>query len=405
MDPVARLKIVHVVRAPIGGIFRHIIDLADAQAKAGHRVGIVCDSISGGRFEEETIAKASPNLALGATRFPMKRSVSWSDFTTARRMLARIAALGPDVIHCHGAKGGAYGRMIAAWLKRQQPLACVYAPHGGTLHFRETSFEGKVYFRIERALERLTDTLIHVSAYEAETYRRKVGVPRCETAVIRNGLRPEEFLPVAPRGDARDLLFLGMLRDLKGIDIFIEAVAVLAQRHRRTVTALVAGQADDESKRYRLLARRLGVADRIAFSNPLPTREAFAAARAVVVPSRAESMPYVVLEAIAAGMPIVATRVGGIPEIFGPAANRLVSPGDPTVLADAIDGVLDNPERAAAEAAALRDWLRPRFGLDVMNQEVEALYRKVLAHNQKACEAVLREPQRGRARDAHFTSR
>ena len=72
----------------------------------------------------------------------------------------------------------------------------------------------------------------------------------------------------------------------------------------------------------------------------MPAREAFASARIIVVPSRAESMPYVVLEAIAAGMPIVATRVGGIPEIFGPAADELVVPGDPGALAQAIEDML-----------------------------------------------------------------
>ena len=58
MDPPTQLKIVHVVRAPIGGIFRHIVDLADAQAAAGHEVGIICNSSTGGRFEDDIIAKA-----------------------------------------------------------------------------------------------------------------------------------------------------------------------------------------------------------------------------------------------------------------------------------------------------------------------------------------------------------
>src|ERR1700722_3715509 len=119
MSPPARLKIVHVVRAPIGGIFRHIVDLADAQAKAGHAVGIICDSTTGGRFEDDIIAKAAANLALGATRFPMRRSISFADFAAGRRVLAHLGKLMPDVLHCHGAKGGAYGRLIAAFLGRR----------------------------------------------------------------------------------------------------------------------------------------------------------------------------------------------------------------------------------------------------------------------------------------------
>jgi glycosyltransferase involved in cell wall biosynthesis len=381
MEP--KLKIVHVVRAPIGGIFRHIVDLADAQAKAGHAVGIICDSTTGGRFEDDIIAKAAANLALGATRFPMRRSISFADFAAGRRVLAHLGKLMPDVLHCHGAKGGAYGRLIAAFLGRSRPIACLYAPHGGTLHFDEKSLEGMIYFRVERFFERLTDALIHVSAYEAETYRRKVGIPRCQAVVIRNGLREEEFLKVAPREDARDLLLLGMLRDLKGTDVFLDAVAKLEQRYGRKVTANVIGQAE-EPERYRALASSLGIADRVTFSEPMPAREAFAGARAIVVPSRAESMPYVVLEAIAAGMPIVATRVGGIPEIFGPAADQLVAPGDSGALAQAIEDMLAHPERIAADVAARRDWLHPRFNIEAMQNQIEALYRDILARKHRA---------------------
>lgn len=374
----SRLRIVHVVRAPIGGIFRHIVDLADAQAAAGHEVGIVCDSSTGGRFEDDIIAKAAPRLALGATRFPMRRSISLADFAAARRVLAHLARLTPHVVHCHGAKGGAYGRLIASWLRWQRPVACIYAPHGGTLHFDETSLEGKFYFRTERALERLTDALIHVSAYEAEVYRRKVGIPRCRAAVIRNGLRDDEFAPVHRREDAFDLLFLGMLRDLKGTDIALEAVARLESSYRRKLTLRLVGQAE-EPERYRALAAALGIADRVSFGDPMPTREAFAGARVVVVPSRAESMPYVVLEAIAAGMPIVATRVGGIPEIFGPAADELVPPGDPAALARAIENLFAHPARMGADAAVRRESLRQRFHIETMQRQINALYGECLA--------------------------
>jgi len=377
------LKIVHVVRAPIGGIFRHIVDLANAQAAAGHAVGIICDSTTGGQFESDTIARVAPRLALGATRFPMRRSISLSDFNAARRVLGHLAKLAPDILHCHGAKGGAYGRLISAWLGRKRPIARVYAAHGGTLHYDESSLEGKIYFRIERALESLTDVLVHVSAFEAETYRRKVGVPRCEAVVIRNGLRDEEFTPVTQRPDAYDLLFLGMIRDLKGTDIFLEAIARIAQRFGRRVTAHVVGQAE-EPERYRALARALGIAERVTFSEPMPAREAFASARIIVVPSRAESMPYVVLEAIAAGLPIVATRVGGIPEIFGPAADELVVPGDAGALAQAIEDLLANPNRIKSGVAAKREWLRPRFNIAAMQNEIEALYRRILGRQYAA---------------------
>jgi len=126
------------------------------------------------------------------------------------------------------------------------------------------------------------------------------------------------------------------------------------------------------------LARAMRIGGQVAFHLPKPTREAFAMTRALVVPSRAESMPYVVLEAIAAGLPIVATRVGGVPEIFGPRADELVPPGDPAALAEAIDRMLANPAQAAHDARARREWLEPRFHIDVMQEQVEKLYRTIL---------------------------
>jgi glycosyltransferase involved in cell wall biosynthesis len=168
-----------------------------------------------------------------------------------------------------------------------------------------------------------------------------------------------------------------MLRDLKGVDVFLEAIAKLEAAYGRKLSAHVVGQAE-EPGHYEALASNLGIADRVAFSEPMPAREAFATARMIVVPSRAESMPYVVLEAIAAGMPIIATDVGGIPEIFGPAAGALVPPGDVAALAAAIDAALADPRRTDAEAAARRAWLHPRFNISTMQNKVEALYRLML---------------------------
>jgi hypothetical protein len=78
-----RLRIVHCVRAPIGGIFRHILDLAAEQSARGHLVGIVLDSTTGGAFEAQKIAEAAPHLALGVTRLPMTRGITPADLLSA----------------------------------------------------------------------------------------------------------------------------------------------------------------------------------------------------------------------------------------------------------------------------------------------------------------------------------
>jgi glycosyltransferase involved in cell wall biosynthesis len=373
------MKIVHCFRSPVGGLFRHVRDLAEAQAGMGHRVGVVCDSSTGGAYEDALFAAIAPSLALGLTRTPMQRQIAPSDLAATWQVLAKIRALQPDVLHAHGAKGGAYARVIATVLRVAGSRALrVYTPHGGSLHYDAKSLSGRIYFAAERMLDTMTDAFIFVSQYEAEAYRAKVGPTAKPAIVVRNGLRPEEFVPVVPRPDARDFLYIGMLRDLKGPDVFIRALAVLRDRTGHAPSAWIVGDGDDKP-RYRAMVAEMGLGEAVGFRDPMPARDAFALARAVVVPSRAESMPYIVLEAIAAGMPLIATNVGGIPEIFGEEAHRLVPPGDALALAGAMAAHAAAPDLARQNAARLKARLAARFTVDAMAAAVDGAYRAALA--------------------------
>jgi glycosyltransferase involved in cell wall biosynthesis len=374
-----RLSIVHVARSPVGGVFRHISDLAAAQAEAGHAVGLICDAASGGALQDTRIAALSSSLALGVARVPMARSISPRDLPAAIAVARRLSTMQPDIVHAHGAKGGVYGRLATAIERRKgRPVAAFYSPHGGSLHYDKGSLSGRIFFAVERGLERLTDGLIHVSAYEAATYREKIGKPSCPAHVVLNGVRPEEFAPIEPMPDAADFLFIGELRDLKGVDVFIEAVARLQARGENARAVIVGPSTPDDLRRYRDLANSVVRGARIAFHAPMPARQAFALARTVVVPSRAESLPYLVLEAAAAGMPMIATDVGGIPEIFSGEAKRLVIPGDADALAVAMRDALAMPSTYAAEALGRRERMRRQFSLARMAGSIERIYRDAM---------------------------
>jgi glycosyltransferase involved in cell wall biosynthesis len=382
------LRIVHCFRSPVGGIFRHVRDLAEAQAKAGCSVGIVCDSSTGGAREEELFEALRPHLALGLHRVPMQRHVSPTDIIAFLRLFGRIRALNPDVLHTHGAKGGVYGRIIGTLLRVfGSGVARIYCPHGGSLHYDPATRSGRLFFRIERFMERLTDALVFVSRYEAETYTRKVGPPRRPWRVVPNGLREDEFVPVEARRDAADFLYIGMLRDLKGTDVFINALARLRELRGTAPTAHIVGDGPGKPH-YDAQVQALALQDAVHFHPAMATRDAFAMARTVVVPSRAESMPYVVLEAAAAERPLVCTRVGGIPEIFGPESGRLVPPGDVDALAEAMAAQLDDARDAADGAARLRAVVRPHFSVEHMTDVVGAIYRDSLPDRASTKEVV-----------------
>jgi glycosyltransferase involved in cell wall biosynthesis len=373
-----RLRIVHCFRSPVGGLFRHVRDLVEAQRAAGHDVGIVCDSSTGGAYEDKLFAEIEPSLSLGLHRFPMQREVSLRDAAATWRAFREIRALRPNVLHAHGAKGGAYARMIGTMLRLSgRRVARFYTPHGGSMHFEPKSKEGRVYFAMERILGRMTDGFIFVSQYEADAYASKVGKPRAAVTIALNGLRAEEFEPVETKSDARDFLHIGMMRAMKGQEDFIRALAIVRDRTGYTPTAWLVGDGDEQPW-FRQLAKVLGLGNAVSFRAAMPAREAFRMARTVVAPSRNESMPYLILEALAAGKPTLTTRVGGIPEIFGEHADLLLPPQNPEALADALIRALNEPEVMAANAARLRQSIRTRFSIETMAATVAGAYRQVV---------------------------
>lgn len=374
------MRIVHCIRAPVGGVFRHVCDLAALQNKAGHALGLICDSTTGGAMEAATLDRVRPDFSLGIHRFAMPRDIAPADIPLVWRLTPAIRALDPDILHAHGSKGGAYARIVGTLLRASgKRVARIYTPHGGSLHFDAASMRGRIYFAAERALAALTDGFVFVSRYEAETFAEKVGKPQKPFAIVYNGLRPEEFAPIAPADDARDFLFIGEIRDLKGPDVFLEALAAIGPHEGRRPSAVVVGDGPDRD-RIRGLAVSLGLAGSVAFMAPMPARAAFRLARCLVVPSRKESLPYIVLEGTAAAMPTIATRVGGIPEIFGEEAAALVPPGDAEALAAAMRGALVDPAGTALRAVRLQGFVRSRFSGAAMAEGIATIYEQAAKH-------------------------
>lgn len=370
------LRILHCLRAPVGGLFRHVRDLAEAQAARGHEVGIICDATTGGAAAEAQLAALAATLRLGITRVAMSRQIGFSDLPAYRATRACALRHEVDVIHGHGAKGGAYGRLAARSITaRHRAIAAFYTPHGGSLHYEPGTLAGRLFLGLERQLEPATSGLIFESAYSAGVYERKVGKPRCPVRVIHNGLHAWEFAPVTPAPGAADFVFVGELRRLKGVDVLLRALGLVASE--RPVSAVIVGAGPDEAA-FRTLTAALGIAACVRFAGPMPAREAFALGRCLVVPSRAESFPYIVLEAAAAALPMIATGVGGIPEITAGTPVQLIAPGNETALAEAMTSFLQNSANPAATAATLQRAVRKRFTVAGMADAILDFYRSRL---------------------------
>jgi glycosyltransferase involved in cell wall biosynthesis len=367
-----KFRILHCLREPAGGLFRHVHDLALAQAEMGAEVGVICDARDSAEDISVALSRLADNCVLGVTRMPMTRRSGFAGWRTHTAIAKLAAKLDVDVLHGHGAEGGAYARLAGRKLKRKVKRAkVVYTPHGGSLHHMPTTLKGRLALMNERRLAPLTDGLIFESRYAGERYVETIGRPACPARIVPNGLYRHEFYESLLEDNAADFVFIGELNRLKGTDIFLEALA--ADRTTFPGRAIVVGTGPDEA-RFKRLARKLGLNSRVSFSGPQPARTAFVRARCVVVPSRAESFPYIVLEAAAARMPLIATDAGGIREIVGDVGIPLIPPGDIEALARQLRAFLANPKPFLARALALQERVAERFTLEMMNQDIINFY-------------------------------
>ena len=365
----APLRILHVLRAPVGGLFRHVCDLALEQTARGHSVGVIADKTTGGENAESALATLAQKLKLGVSRIPMNRHAGLSDVSAVRYVSTHARQLDVSVVHGHGAKGGAFARLGGGKALR------VYTPHGGSLHFSRANPIGFAYLSAERMLLKKTDLALFESEYAKAVFEQKIGKSSGLSAVVHNGVRPGEFEPVSAEPNAADVLFVGELRKIKGVDVLIEALALLKSR-AQPLRAVIVGDGPDRDA-FVSLAKARGLEAQVTFAGAMPARSAFKKGRMLVVPSRAESLPYIVLEGIAAGLPVLATRVGGIPEIFGTSSVSLLLPGDAKVLADAIVKQLAGGDNA--QMPDLRSRVSDLFTVSAMAAGVLGAYERARA--------------------------
>jgi glycosyltransferase involved in cell wall biosynthesis len=367
------LRLLHIVRTPVGGIFRHVLDLAYGQAERRHEVGIVADSLTGGERGAQALADIAPRLKLGVHRIAMQREPWPTDVLVWLRFNRLVRRVKPHVLHAHGAKPGVFVRLR----RRSNDVIRVYTPHGGSLHYPPSTFKGAMYGRMERGFMNSTELFLFESAFARDTYQRTIGAPKGLVRCVFNGVTADEFDPVPRASDATDIVYVGEFRHIKGADLLLDAVALL-HAGGKPVTLTLAGDGE-ETAALKAQVERLGLTHSVRFIGHVKARYGFSKGKLLVVPSRGDSMPYVVIEAGAAGIPMVAANVGGIPEIFGAHTDALFAPGIAGAMADAIEIALEDPDAAQTRAKELRERIFLHFSQKAMVEGVLAGYRDAFA--------------------------
>jgi glycosyltransferase involved in cell wall biosynthesis len=287
-----------------------------------------------------------------------------------------------DIVYCEVERAAFYALHRAFLGSPPKIVAAVYT--GGIPRFfwqRRSLFEAYNFFALK-----LADLVVCPSDYSGDNVSQAYGIPLSKTRAFHGGV-PTHFLEQTPRrerkGGGFTLMFCGRLNGsrepLKGLDILLRAMPHVLQRHRAELSIVGAGSRLDE---YVALAQTLGIEEEVHFlghvdHSKLPTH--YASADLFVLPSRMENFPLVLLEATASGLPVVATGVGGVPElVVHGETGVLVPPNDPQALAEAINSLLDDPQRMKRMGARGRGRVREHFTWDKVAERMVGYFREIL---------------------------
>jgi glycosyltransferase involved in cell wall biosynthesis len=331
-------------------------------------------------FDENVVLSTDVNetlcyyAKLGIIRLPMSKEPSFNDINITFKILRLVARNEFDIVHGHGAKGGLYARMLAVFGVKKNAKIC-YTLHGGSLHYNPQTIIGFVYLSIEKLLLYFTTGLIFESKYSLSCFINKVAQPKCHKQVIYNGIHDCEFINIIHFSNATDFVFLGELRILKGLDILINALYML-QSEGYIIGLHIFGTGPDE-KYFRKLEAGLGIHNLFWHGMAANAREALKYGRCLIVPSLAESLPYVIIESVAMGVPVIATNVGGVSEILN-GTEELVIPGSVDDLANKMRRYLDGDLRVVGDIDISRNRAKLLFNVAHMVDCTLAFYNNCL---------------------------
>jgi glycosyltransferase involved in cell wall biosynthesis len=356
------VRVVHVHRiGGVGGSERHLLALLPALAELGaDPVFLGLDDPAG---EPEPFYAALEAAGVATARVACPRDL---DPALLRRVVRALRELRPDLVHTHLVHADVYGGLAAARLGR--PLV-------STKHNDDRFRTGPFRF-VDRALASRARRVIAISDALARFCVERVGLPSGKVTVVRYGLdSPPELWGDNPRVElpegARVLLAVARLVEQKGLDVAVAALPAIRAAHPEAVLVVLG----EGPLRERLRAE---AGDALV----LPGRAGDVAAwlrraELFVHPARWEGFGIVLLEAMLASLPVVATRVSAIPEIVADGdTGLLVPPDDPAALAEAVTTLLGDRERARALGAAGLARARAEFSVERMARETLSVYEQ-----------------------------
>lgn len=366
------LRVLHVL-APgsVGGLESVVLALASGHARAGHVVRVAC-VLPQGTGDEHPFVAALAVAGVAAIRLPVGGRSYLHERDAVRRLCATLA---PSVLHTHGYRPD----VVDSGVARTLDIPTVTTVHG----FTGGGWRNRLYERLQLRAFRRMSAVVAVSRPLRDLLQAK-GAPVGRLHLIPNAYR-ERRAPLS-RTQARHALalpadascvlgFVGRLSREKGADIFIDALGQLADERWN---AVVIGDGP-ELPALRDRARSLGIAERVRWAGTVPdAASVYSAFDAFVLSSRTEGTPIALFEAMACGLPIIATRVGGVPDVVTDAEAVLVDASSAGV-ARGIRRTITGREAAQTRGASARRRLESQFAPAPWLDQYARLYRTLAA--------------------------
>jgi glycosyltransferase involved in cell wall biosynthesis len=377
--PISPRSILHVLApAPAGGLEQVVRALAVGQAARGHRVTVaaVLDEPGPGPdpepAAEHPFVQSLTGTGVSVVRLTVGRRAYGRERALVRAVCARCAV---EIVHTHGYRAD----VVDAGVARAARCAVVTTVHG----FTGGGWRNRLYERLQRRAFRRFDAVVAVSAPLGVGLVRS-GVPERVVHVIPNAY--DRVAPVLPREAARAVLglpedayvigWVGRLSREKGLDVLLAALEQLGDRP--AIVAVIGTGRERAALEAAAVARGLGPAVRWLGLVPQAGR-VYRAFDVFVLSSRTEGTPIALFEAMDAGVPVVATAVGGVPAVVSAAQALLVPSEDPAALARALREVRDAPVASRERAAAASARLAAAYGVEPWLDRYEHLYAALSA--------------------------
>jgi len=385
-EPIRVLRV--IARLNMGGPAIHVANLAAGLQSRGYQTTLVAGSLARG---EDSMAFLAERLGVSVVSVPeIQREVSaLHDVRSALRVAELIRRERPHILHTHTAKAGAIARAAAVLAREARPPVVLHTFHGHVLKGYFGPGRTEFFRQVEQTLARVSDVLVAVSP-EVRDELIELGVaPRHKFAVIRLGIPLEERLgdPSADEdyrrlyGIPEDAFVVGWVGRMTGVKATRAVLEIVRATRDRGVDAALCMVGDGPDRvRLEEIAHELGIARSCYF---VGYQEQIAGYYrlfdAFVLPSVNEGTPVSAIEALASGTPVVANRVGGVPDVVRDGVDGfLVEPGDYDAAGERLAQLARDPELRRRLGEAGRARVLERYSVSRLVDDVDRLYRSLL---------------------------